>query len=38
MNNGEIEKHVKPEEIQKYISEGFIKGRLKRNKQLEYLT
>lgn len=35
MNNGEIEKHVKPEDIQKYLSEGFVKGRLKRNKQLK---
>lgn len=35
MNNGEVEKCVKPEEVQKYISEGFVKGRLKRNKQLK---
>ena len=35
MNNGEIEKHVKPEDVQKYLSEGFVKGRLKRNKQLK---
>lgn len=35
MNNGEVEKCVKPEELQKYISEGFVKGRLKRNKQLK---